>query len=253
MLFVRASGSDSGILTRLSMHRSYLFIWVYPDPFSVFMLSALPCGPPRLFYLLSKTPHINFLASAMQTSVQIDVNFPFTLTCQKPQTGGCKLVFFFVWWKMQTDRSLCAPLDLLSASGTPLRELQRRDGIAAFGFGTDKHGMICLGSLFVILNKALRDRKFQILEALRGHNFSTGMKTFLNKWLTWVTWIVFFGEAGRDKTTGRVLGAGTLNIAITYTHPLQKILYWYSNKPANCLFCYLIYCYERTNLFLITY
>lgn len=133
VLFVRAGGSDSGILTHLSMHRSYLFIWVCPDPLSVFVLSARPCVPPRLFYLLSKTPRINLVAGAMQTSVQIDVNFPFTLTCQEPQTGGCKLVFFFAWWKMQTDGSLRAPLDLLSASGTPLRGLQRRDGMAVFG------------------------------------------------------------------------------------------------------------------------
>lgn len=49
------------------------------------------CGLVQLFYLLSKTPRITFLASAMQTSGQIDVNFPFMLTCQKPQAGGCKL------------------------------------------------------------------------------------------------------------------------------------------------------------------
>lgn len=50
------------------------------------ILPGLPlcvsCPAAALFYLLSKTPHINVLLSVMQTSGIINVSFPFMLTCQ---------------------------------------------------------------------------------------------------------------------------------------------------------------------------
>lgn len=83
------SGSDHGIPTHLSILQSYLFSRAYPVRCSLFPVqSTLWLG--TALYLISKTPHINPAASAMQTSGQINVNFLLALTCQEPQTEGCK-------------------------------------------------------------------------------------------------------------------------------------------------------------------
>lgn len=60
--FQDSNGSDNGIVTRLSMNRAYLFSWVYPVccPRPLLLCSYGPSwGRAKLFYLLSKTPHIN--------------------------------------------------------------------------------------------------------------------------------------------------------------------------------------------------
>lgn len=86
---VRVSGSDHGIPTHLSILQSYLFSRAYPVRCSLFSVQSTS-RPGTALYLRSKTPHINPPASAMQTSGQINVNFLLVLTCQEPQTEGCK-------------------------------------------------------------------------------------------------------------------------------------------------------------------
>lgn len=86
---VRVSGSDHGIPTHLSMLQSYLFSRAYPVRCSLFPVQSTS-RPGTALYLRSKTPHINPPTSAMQTSGQINVNFLLALTCQEPQTEGCK-------------------------------------------------------------------------------------------------------------------------------------------------------------------
>lgn len=84
------SRSDHGIPTHLSILQSYLFSRAYPVRCSLFPVQSTS-RPGTALYLRSKTPHINPAAGAMQTSGQINVNFLLALTCQEPQTEGCKL------------------------------------------------------------------------------------------------------------------------------------------------------------------
>lgn len=157
VLSIRVSGNDNSIVTHLSMHRSYLFSRVHP----------VRCCPSVLLWSGSfissvKTPHINVLAGAMQTSGQFNVNFPFMLTCQKPQTGGCKLcVCLCVVNKAEGQiafYTLLVSWPFISAWGTALWGWQQHDEMAAFRTTSEKHGVIYLGSLFVVLNKAFRDQ-----------------------------------------------------------------------------------------------